>query len=51
MLASSQDVLEQRNLPEKPNYAALSYSWGMNKSGDASLNRHILIRGRRKRVT
>ena len=38
-------------LDETVTYDALSYSWGMNGSGDASPCRAILIGGRRKAIT
>lgn len=35
--------LEVLDLDEKSNYAALSYSWGMNEDGDAAMIREITI--------
>ena len=38
-------------LSGKPEYTALSYSWGMDVDGDASLWRRIIINGRQLRIT
>ncbi|KAF2169552.1 hypothetical protein M409DRAFT_19964 [Zasmidium cellare ATCC 36951] len=53
--ASLQDALECsiQVVPLQPfsNYAALSYSWGMNSDGDKSLSRVIEIAGNPMRIT
>ena len=43
--------LLQAPLEKSSSYAALSYSWGMNKDGDAALNRTIKISGKRLEIT
>lgn len=43
--------IEAIPLTEGAQYDALSYSWGMDGDGDATLNRILLINGKRKHIT
>ena len=43
--------VEEAHITEAPSYQALSYSWGMNEDGDASLCRTITVEGATLAVT
>lgn len=43
--------IETAPLDKSANYIALSYSWGMDKTGDATPNRSLSIHNRTKRIT
>ena len=43
--------IEEAHITEAPSYQALSYSWGMNEDGDASLCRTITVEGATLAVT
>lgn len=43
--------IEIADVTQAPKYTALSYSWGMNEDGDASLCRTITVQGARLAIT
>lgn len=44
-------IIEAVPMTENARYEALSYSWGMDADGDATLNRMLLIDGKTKHIT